>query len=53
MLYCFQYDPESDCYGVVVMNVIRLSGLMTVLFIGGFILIMRRRESRQSAPSDA
>ena len=53
MLYCFQYDPESGYYGVVVMKVIRLGGLMTVLFIRGFILIMRRRESRQSAPSCA
>ncbi len=45
-MYCFHYDPESGRYGVVVMNLVRLGGVMTVLFIGGFILPMRRRESR-------
>ena len=53
LLYCFHYDPESGRYGVVVMNVVRLGGVMTVLFIGGFILIMRRSESRPPAPSRA
>ena len=30
-LYCFHYDPESGQYGVVVMNLIRLGGALTVL----------------------
>jgi protein SCO1/2 len=47
LLYCFHYDPESGRYGVVVMNLVRLGGLLTVLFIGGFMLLMRSRESRQ------
>lgn len=46
ILYCFHYDPESDRYGLLVMNLVRLGGVMTVLFIGGFIVLMRRRESR-------
>jgi protein SCO1 len=53
LLYCFHYDPESGRYGLVVMNLIRLGGVMTLLFIGGSILIMRRRESRPLAPSRA
>ena len=44
LLYCFHYDPESGRYGVLVMNLVRLGGALTVLFIGGFILLMRRRE---------
>jgi protein SCO1/2 len=51
LLYCFHYDPESGRYGLVVMNLVRLGGVMTVLFMGGFILMMRRRESRPRAPS--
>jgi protein SCO1 len=47
LLYCFHYDPESGRYGVVVMNLVRLGGVLTVLFIGGFMLLMRSRESRQ------
>ena len=44
LLYCFHYDPESGQYGVVVMNLIRLGGVLTVAFIAGSILLMRRRE---------
>jgi protein SCO1/2 len=44
LLYCFHYDPESGRYGLLVMNLVRLGGVLTVLFIGGFILVMRRRE---------
>lgn len=50
LLYCFHYDPESGRYGLVVMNLVRLGGVRTVLFMGGFILMMRRRESRPPAP---
>ena len=53
LLYCFHYDPKSGRYGLVVMNLVRLGGVMTVLFMVGFILIMRRRESRPPAPSRA
>ncbi|MBI2827658.1 MAG: SCO family protein [Acidobacteria bacterium] len=51
LLYCFHYDPESGRYGLVVMNLVRLGGVMTVLFMGGFILMMRRRESRPPPPN--
>ena len=44
LLYCFHYDPESGKYGLLVMNLIRLGGVLTVLFIGGFIFLMRRRD---------
>jgi protein SCO1/2 len=47
-LYCFHYDPESGRYGLLVMNLVRMGGAMTMLFIGGFIVLMRWRESRAS-----
>ena len=53
LLYCFHYDPASGRYGVVVMNLIRLGGVLTVLFIGGFIMVARRREAGPHAPSRA
>ena len=46
LLYCFHYDPEQGKYGLVLMNVMRLAGIVTVVCIGGFILIMRRLEKR-------
>lgn len=44
-LYCFHYDPESGRYGLLVMNLVRLGGLMTVLLVGAYIVVMRFRES--------
>ena len=53
LLYCFHYDPESGRYGVVVMNLIRLGGVVTVALVAGFILLMRRRETRTPAEGRA
>jgi protein SCO1/2 len=46
LLYCFHYDPTSGRYGVVVMNVLRLGGVITMAFVAGFVWLMRRRETR-------
>jgi protein SCO1/2 len=49
LLYCFQYDPSHGRYGAVFMNIMRLGGVLTVCFIVGFVLLMRRREMRSAA----
>ena len=46
LLYCYHYDPESGRYGVVVMNLVRLGGAITVLLMAGFMLVMYRRDAR-------
>ena len=51
LLYCFQYDPTSGRYGVVVMNLVRLGGIVTLALVAGFVFVMRRREPR--APRNA
>ena len=38
LLYCYHYDPHSGKYSMVVMNVLRLAGVVTVALIGGFIV---------------
>jgi protein SCO1/2 len=53
LLYCFQYDPTSGKYGLVVMNLVRLGGALTLLLIVGFVLFMRRRESLASVERHA
>lgn len=45
LLYCYHYDPRQGKYGAVIFNVLRLSALATVLVLGGFMLIMFRRDS--------
>jgi protein SCO1/2 len=46
VLYCYHYDPMTGRYGFVVMRALRIAGAATVLAIGGFVLIMLRREKR-------
>jgi protein SCO1 len=46
LLYCYHYDPATGRYGAVVMNLVRLGGVLTVLALAGFILFMRRQERR-------
>ena len=43
MLYCYHYDPVTGKYGVVVMNVMRVAGIVTVILIVGMILVLRKR----------
>jgi protein SCO1 len=45
LLYCYHYDPRQGRYGAAIFNVLRLSALATVLALGGFMLIMFRRDS--------
>ena len=45
LLYCYHYDPRQGRYGTAIFNVLRLSALATVLALGGFMLIMFRRDS--------
>jgi protein SCO1/2 len=57
LLYCYHYDPATGRYGVIAMNLVRLGGAVTVVLLGGFILVMRRRERTQapdvSLPADS
>ena len=45
LLYCYHYNPAAGRYGAIAMNLVRLGGAVTALFLGGFIFLMRRRES--------
>lgn len=46
LLYCYHYDPRQGKYGAAVFNILRASALATVLVLGGFMLLMFRRERR-------
>jgi protein SCO1/2 len=47
LLYCFQYDPASGTYAAATLNMVRLGGVATLLALGGFVLLSRRRERRR------
>jgi protein SCO1/2 len=44
LLFCFHYDPSQGRYSATILNIIRAGGILTILLIGGSILLMRRKE---------
>ena len=46
LLFCYHYDPLSAAYSASILRIIRLGGILTVLFIVGGIWIFRCREVR-------
>ena len=51
LLYCYQYDPMTGKYGLVVMNVVRAGGVLTLLVLGIFMFVMFRRDHRLAGAS--
>jgi len=52
LLFCYHYDPETGSYGLAVMNMVRLAGLLTVGLTAAFIVSSLRRERRQRRAAD-
>lgn len=44
LLLCYDYDPQTGRYSVLIMNVLRLAGMVTVGILGGIIGLMLYRE---------
>jgi protein SCO1/2 len=44
LLYCYHYDPATGKYGAVVTNMLRLGAGLTILIVGGMLLILFRME---------
>jgi len=54
LLLCYKYDPAQGKYTLSILNLLRVSATATVLLLGGFLLLMLRRErhpeTHRSAP---
>jgi protein SCO1/2 len=48
LTYCYHYDPRTNTHSLIVARVVQLGGLVTVSTLGGFMLIMFRRDSRHT-----
>ena len=46
LTYCYHYDPRTNTHSLIVARVVQLGGLVTVSTLGGFMLVMFRRDSR-------
>jgi protein SCO1/2 len=44
LLFCYHYDPTTGKYNLLVARVIQVAGAATVLLLGGFIIVMLRRD---------
>ena len=40
LLYCYHYDPATGKYGAVVSNMLKVGGALTILLLGGLVLIL-------------
>jgi protein SCO1/2 len=45
--YCYHYDPTTNTHDLIIARVVQLGGLLTVLLLGGFMLVMFRRDYNQ------
>jgi protein SCO1 len=48
LTYCYHYDPSINKHSLIVARVVQLGGLVTVLSLGGFMLVMFRRDYKQA-----
>jgi protein SCO1/2 len=47
LTYCYHYDPATNKHSLIVARVVQLGGLVTVFTLGGFMLVMFRRDIKQ------
>jgi protein SCO1/2 len=48
LTYCYHYDPGTNKHSLIVARVVQLGGLVTMFSLGGFMLVMFRRDIREN-----
>ena len=49
LLYCYHYDPSTGKYGLAILRVIRVFGVLTLLGMGTMIFVFWRRNKRKES----
>jgi protein SCO1 len=44
LTYCYHYNPQTNTHSLIVARVVQMGGALTVLLLGGFMLVMFRRD---------
>jgi protein SCO1/2 len=52
LTYCYHYDPTVNKHTLIIARVVQLGGLVTVFTLGGFMLVMFRKDTRRDDPPD-
>ena len=47
MLYCYHYDPATGKYGAVVMNIVKVAGVVTIVLIAGLLFLLIKVGTRR------
>lgn len=48
LTYCYHYDPQTNTHSLIVARVVQLGGAVTVLILGGFMLLMFRQDAKHA-----
>jgi len=48
LLFCYHYDPATGKYGAIVGNILRLGGAITIVLLGGLLLVLFRLDKAAS-----
>ncbi|HEU5359747.1 MAG TPA: SCO family protein, partial [Candidatus Deferrimicrobiaceae bacterium] len=48
LLFCFQYDPVGKRYALYARNIMKAGGVLTLVLLGGLLLVLWRRDRRKS-----
>lgn len=52
LTYCFHYDPRTGKHSLVIARVVQLGGFATLAALGSFMLVMFRRDAKNTAHDD-
>ena len=52
LLYCYHYDPATGKYGAVVMNIMRIAGVLTLIGIAALLLLLKARNTLAGTPEN-
>jgi protein SCO1 len=50
LTYCYHYDPQTNSHSLIVARVVQLGGAVTLLGLGGFMLVMFRKDAKHQLP---
>ncbi len=53
LTYCYHYDPATNTHDLIIARVVQLGGFFTLVLLGGFMLVMFRRDFRHDHEIDA
>ncbi|MGA3082757.1 MAG: SCO family protein [Terracidiphilus sp.] len=53
LTYCYHYDPTSNKHTLIIARVVQLGGLVTVGALGGFMLLMFRRDAQKGSQQES